>query len=285
MPPSSFQAREPLMVLSNGGPARKLWPAFHRAAKGRTFANVTVTLEGKKHDYLFVIFQHPTDVLLYNIDAGRVEAGYQGMEVITNLLNDPQWGMRQEVNFSGVSTYRQAGFKSYNLYPNCTGNKSCPLQSRFTFWKCDSDYSGGAGAPPADLVSCGHLSKDWYFSMCDGFDWMYGIEKCPHLDTWQVDQIWGGFTAPEPDPYDDFKEYKDTAGRQFLVLGGSVFSILMMRTLEHEIKQSKQPNVDSTYNAELAYYNFSNFFQVGFVYLHIDDHQFLLTLGRLRRSL
>mgnify|MGYP007002768161 CR=1 FL=1 len=86
--------------------------------------------------------------------------------------------------------------------------------------------------------------------------------RTPHLDTFQVDEIWGGFTAPEPDLNDDFKEYKDTAGRQFLVIARSA-SLLMMRTPEHEIKQSKDPDVFSIYQAEPAYYNFSNFFEVG----------------------
>lgn len=247
MPTTSFLVMEPLMVLSNGGPASKVWPGFYRAAKGRKFTNTTVTIQGKAHDYLFVIFQSPTDVLLYNIDTDTVETRFKGMAAISELLSDDEWGFKS-INFTGISAM-QTGFKSFTIHHKCfDSDHDCRPYTRFTMWKC-----AGSGSGVADLDSCGHLKRDWYFWTCgiSNYNNKADEELCKNYD-YLAEEIRAGFTVPE---YHHGSEFPPTAGIQFLVTA-RYSSILKMGTGE----MFEPPG--SFYSAGPKYYNYSNFFQV-----------------------
>lgn len=252
MPNNSFQWNQPVMVLSNGGPASKVWPAFHKAAKGRKFGNTTVTLVGDKYDYLFVIFQAPTSVLLYNIDKDRVERGYNGMAAIDQILTDFQWGYKGS-NFTGISGLAVRGFKAYTYTWNCKDDKPqvCFPLTRYTMWKCDGD-SGLADLPCARFVS------DFYFTHCLDAKANTMIGGCNDGEYQTENDVRAGFTVL-------FAQGGwDTAGFIYHVLERSR-TIFFLGTCDCTLKNGTQAN------NEFKYFQFSDFFQVCLYFLYKAD--------------
>lgn len=247
MPNSSFQLNQPVMELSNGSLASKIWPAFYRAVKGRTFGNTTVTLMGDKNDYLFVIFQRPTSVLLYNIDTKKVEKSYNGMNAISQILTDLDWGYKGTY-FTGISMETVRGFKSYTYSVTCKDDKpeKCFPVTRYTMWKCDGS-SQNSGL--SDLA-CDNFVRDFYFSFCIDFNKCYMIDGCNDSAYQPDNDIRTGFTV-------HFKQSNiETAGFMYYVREKSR-AIGYMQTCDCIL-----PKGIGWTPGEYKYYQFSDFFQV-----------------------